>query len=89
MDISMEIGLVQAIVGLVILVVIGPVSQIVILKVSVNGLREDMKENRIDTKEIRVDVKALVASDAKRVTEIAVHDQRIVSLESRIKKVED
>ena len=88
MDISMELGIVQAVVGLVILIVIGPVAQIITLKVSFNGLREDIKEGRGDIKEIRTDVKGLVASTAQQNTDIAVHDQRIVSLESRVKKVE-
>ncbi len=85
----MELGYVQAVVGLVILIVVGPVAQVITLRIGMNGLRADLKENRVDIKEIRVDVKALVTSDALKATNLAVHDQRIVSLESRIKKVEE
>ena len=82
MDLFMQIGYIEAVVALVLLVVIGPVAQVITLKVGFNGMREDIRE-------IKKSCTVLTTSTAKQDTDIAVHDQRIDSLESRIKKVED
>lgn len=88
MDLSMELGNIEVIVGLFALLVIAPILQFWTLKLGLNGMREDVKEGKADGKEIKEDVKRLVAADAARSQDIAVHDQRIVSLESRMKKAE-
>ena len=77
----MELGYVQVVVGIIVLVVIGPVAQLVTLRVGFNGMREDVRE-------IKMSMSKIAESDADQNTSLAVHDQRIVSLESRIKKVE-
>ena len=74
MDLSMELGNIEVIAGLVVLLVIAPILQFWTLKLGLNGMREHVKE-------IRADVKVLLKSEA-------VHEQRIKSLESRMKKVE-
>ena len=75
-----ELGALEAIIGILVILFIAA-SQFVAVKVGMNGIREDVSE-------IKTDVKALGTSDVQQTTDIAVHDQRIVSLESRIKKVE-
>ncbi len=82
MDLSMELGNVEVIAGLVVLLLIAPLLQFWTLKLGLNGMREDVKEMRVDVKEVRGDVKRLVTSEA-------VHNQRLLSLESRVKKVEN
>ena len=81
MDLSMEVGYIEAVVALVLLVVIGPVAQVVTLKVGFNGMREDVKE-------IKESCKVLSRSAAEQDTKIAVHDERFEHLEDRIEKVE-
>ena len=76
------IGYLESLLGLVVLVVLGPVVQFVTLRVGVNGMRADVKE-------VRADVKKLVASDADQHIALALHDQRLGALESRITKIED
>lgn len=75
-----DLGALEAAVGILVILFLAA-SQFVAVKVGMNGIREDVSE-------IKTDVKALGASDVQQTTDIAVHDQRIVSLESRIKKVE-
>ena len=81
MDMDVSLGTVEIIVGLVALLLVAPLLQFWTLKLGLNGMREDMKETRGDVKETRKDVKKLVTSEA-------VHDQRLLSLESRMKKAE-
>ena len=81
MDLSMNLGNVEVIAGLVVLLVIAPLLQFWTLKLGLNGMREDVKE-------ICEDVKLLVQADAEHNTGLAVHDQQLKSLESRMKKAE-
>ena len=81
MDLSMELGNIEVIAGLVVLLVIAPILQFWTLKLGLNGMREDFKESKDDQKEIKQDVKHLVAADAARAQDIALHDQRITTLE--------
>lgn len=74
MDLSMELGNIEVIVGLIVLLVIAPILQFWTLKLGLNGMREHVKE-------IRADVKILLKSEA-------AHEQRLLSLESRMTKVE-
>ena len=80
-SLMLEIGTVETVVGLIALLVIAPILQFWTLKLGLNGMREDVKETRAD-------VKVLVAADAEKDTHIAVHDQRLRGLESRMKQVE-
>ena len=76
----MEFGIVEAVIGILVVAFIAA-NQWVAVKVGMNGIREDVRE-------IKGDVKALRTSDVQQTTDLAVHDQRLLSLESRVKKVE-
>lgn len=74
MDLSMELGNIEVIAGLVVLLFVAPLLQFWTLKLGLNGMREHVKE-------IRADLKILLKSEA-------AHEQRLLSLESRMTKVE-
>ncbi len=81
MDLSMELGNIEVIAGLVVLLLIAPLLQFWTLKLGLNGMREDVKE-------IKDSCRVLSKSAATQDKDIAVHDQRLDSLESRMKKVD-
>jgi len=82
MDLSMELGNIEVVVGLIVILLVAPLLQFWTLKLGLNGMREDVKE-------IRGDVKTLVAADAVKTGDIRVHNQRLKSLEGRMEKVEE
>ncbi len=81
MDLSMELGNVEVIAGLVVLLLIAPLLQFWTLKLGLNGMREDVREIK------KVQQQTLAKVEQIKIAN-AVHDQRLISLESRIKKVE-
>ena len=72
---NVDLGTIEIVAGLTVLLLVAPLLQFWTLKLGLNGMREDVKE-------IKKDVKTVVMSDA-------VHEQQIVSLEARMKKVEN
>ncbi len=81
MDLSMELASIEVVVGLIVLLLIAPLLQFWTRKLGLNGMREDMKETRVD-------MKTLLTNDANQNTRISLVEQSQETLESRIEKVE-
>ena len=66
------LGLFEVVMGIIVMLVVGPVAQFVTLKVGFNGLRDDVR----DTKN---DVRSLLNKYSVTDKQVAVHEEKISS----------
>ncbi len=75
------LGIFEALLGISLIIVIGPVAQFVTLRVGFNGLR-------VDIRDMKKNIGSLLEKYSETDKQVAVHEEKLSTLEGQMKSVE-